>query len=639
MAQTYESARDVGRAPYARRYHRRPDELILHFADGVDIDAFFADPGCPVTPVTFAENAPRFASLFATGRRWVAAVEGDGDLRGLARDLEAGPDIDMATPVFEPRGDLDFAATPLPGEFLVLADDGRLDEVAAVLADLELHLVPGVGEHLPGGHALFRLAPDRLRDDGFTALGDVVAAHPAIRGVEHDWMQIQTFQAFPKDPPSEWRAKVVEQPNLERIGMRAAWARTGGGPGAPIVVVDSGFESDHPDLPLHHDTEYWLDVEKLWRTGSLVASNSTDPSDVFHGMQVAGIAGARTDNDVIGVAGVACGCGIVPVRVGGAPTAAQIAAGIGWSRRVAALSGGGIRVVNLSLTTAPTIAVIDAVEAAVADDLVLCAASGNIWVGADGGRTVGFPAVHDGVIGVGACDERGDARAVLTPPGAWQSRYGEGLDVVAPGVDLWTTDDRAPKAGFNLDGRLDDMYGTPKPTGDANGEYFARFGGTSGATPHVAGLASLILAQVPGMSAARLRHVISATCEQIGGLPYGARPRWSGAPAWTPECGHGLIQAAAALDDGHPSRTEALPIVAPRPDRTGTVPYEGRLGPGGGGVVRIYGDLALQTWIEVLAADIVDMEPLATGFLGDRVYVRRGAPVRRVVTRPMRAGR
>jgi subtilisin family serine protease len=91
---------------------------------------------------------------------------------------------------------------------------------------------------------------------------------------------------------------------------------------------------------------------------------------------------------------------------------------------------------------------------------------------------------------VGASDQS-DQRCVWD---AFQaSQFGPQLDVVAPGIDTWTTDRTGSGSGYN--NALDPAM---PPNGDNAGNYYSSFGGTSGATPHVAGLGGLLFSLYPG---------------------------------------------------------------------------------------------------------------------------------------------
>ena len=97
-------------------------------------------------------------------------------------------------------------------------------------------------------------------------------------------------------------------------------------------------------------------------------------------------------------------------------------------------------------------------------------------------------------------------------PKRWGSNYGNGLDVVAPGIEI--------------------------PTTDINGSYDMHFFGTSAACPHVAGVAALMLSANPDLTAQEVHDIINATATKL--------PNYSG--DWNSEVGYGLINAEAAVN-------------------------------------------------------------------------------------------
>jgi hypothetical protein len=123
------------------------------------------------------------------------------------------------------------------------------------------------------------------------------------------------------------------------------------------------------------------------------------------------------------------------------------------------------------------------------------------------------------------------------------SNYGTGLDVVAPGVSISTTD-RQGTLGYNQ-------------TAGAEGDYTS-VDGTSFAAPQVAGIAALILSVNPGLTLQQVRNIIESTTDKAGNYTYtlgaGERP----ALTWNNQMGYGRVNAFRALQ-------AALPITGTSP--------------------------------------------------------------------------
>ncbi len=102
----------------------------------------------------------------------------------------------------------------------------------------------------------------------------------------------------------------------------------------------------------------------------------------------------------------------------------------------------------------------------------------------------------------------------------WEkSNYGTGLDVVAPGTNIYTTD-RQGSDGYNNASGI-------------NGDYYSNFGGTSAAAPHVAGIAALILSVNPDLHGYQVGDYINNTA--------------SNNRVWNSQTGYGLVNAGTAV--------------------------------------------------------------------------------------------
>jgi len=267
------------------------------------------------------------------------------------------------------------------------------------------------------------------------------------------------------------------------------------GEGIVVAVVDSGV-TPGPD-----------GLNKVLR-GYDFFDDDNDPSDTdqdkatsgSHGTHVAGTVAQATNNGE-GVAGVAPGASILPVRVMGymaevgaiSSTNEIIAAGITWA------VDNGADVINLSLGSYTESQVIgDSLDYAYKNNVVVVAASGN------SGYTdvIAFPASHKTVISVGSVGP--DNR---TEPA--YSNTGKLLDIVAPGGDL-TVD-------MDNDGYED---GIVQETIVAGTHGYAFFQGTSMASPHVAAAAALLRAN--GLRTVdEVREALVQTADNIG-KTYGA---------------------------------------------------------------------------------------------------------------------
>lgn len=267
--------------------------------------------------------------------------------------------------------------------------------------------------------------------------------------------------------------------DMHALDIEEAWTLSTG-QGILVAVVDTGVSSRGEDTPHLVGGYDFVDGD-------------SNPDDIEgHGTHVAGTIAQATDNGK-GCVGMAPDASVLPVRVLGPY------GGDTWTvaRGIAYAVDEGADVINLSLGSAYGASVLeDAIDYAVAADVVVVAASGN-----ESASVVGYPAAYDGVIAVGATDQDGRV--------PFYSNGGSALDVVAPGSSI-----------------LQEYV-------DANSAGYAYLDGTSMASPHVAGLAALVLAA--GADPADVGHLITSTATDLG--PSG----------WDPESGYGQIDPVQAL--------------------------------------------------------------------------------------------
>lgn len=358
-------------------------------------------------------------------------------------------------------------------------------------------------------------------------VGEAIGRLKGAKGVRYAQPDyIVQADYVPDDPrlADQWG---LAQANGVDIGAKAAWDVTTGSPSVVVAVIDSGVMLDHPDLAaniwtnpdeiagngIDDDDDGYVDDVHGWD----FVDDDNDPSDENrHGTHVAGTIAAVGDNG-IGVAGVAYGSRILPLRMLNAGGSGLLSDGV---RALAYARAHGARVTNLSWTYSGAISqpLWDELESDAAGGMVVTAAAGN--QGFDADVTPMYPAAFDlpGIVSV----------AALGPDGTlpdFSNRGVASVDIAAPGVDILST-------WFN--GGYDTLTGT------------------SMAAPHVAGVAALLLSAHPGWTAAQVRDRLLET----------ARPR--GALFGVIGTG-GSLDAAAALGTGT-NRAPDVHITAPATD-------------------------------------------------------------------------
>ena len=279
------------------------------------------------------------------------------------------------------------------------------------------------------------------------------------------------------------------------------------GAGAKIAIVDTGYRASHPDLQGARFLPGYDFVDR-----DAVAQDGDG-----HGTHVLGIAGAGEGNGV-GVASVAPGATILPVRVlgnDGAGRVEDVVSGIDYA------VAQGADVINLSLgSEAPLLGIASEFNAAVDRALdagrVVVAAAGN-----DSLPLCGQPSGQGRLLCVGAVDRRAQHSSF--------SNFGVGLGLVAPGGS------GQPFSGENVLSTFVD------------GGY-REIAGTSQAAPHVAGVAALLVSKGVRGQAAVQRILATATDIGLDGPD--------------PLYGAGVVNARLAV--GAPSLRPA-PAAAPGP--------------------------------------------------------------------------
>ena len=345
--------------------------------------------------------------------------------------------------------------------------DVILDEYIIVFRD-SVKDVPGRTRQLAAAHGATVRFTYTSALKGFAArlpaaAVDALSRNPNVQSVESDQV---VRVAGTQSPVSNWGLDRIDQASLPLDGT---YSYPNAGAGVNIYIIDSGIRASHREF------------------GGRVVSGFTAINDgrgtddcYFHGTAVASTAGGLT-------VGVAKGATLWAVRMfdcNGSGSASALLSAVDWvtqNRRLPAVA-------NMSLNTANSPALNTAVANSIAAGVTYVVAAGNRAVDAcqyspgnlPASITVAASTKLDGQLGV--------------------SNFGSCVDLYAPGESI--------EQAYIING--DAAYG--------NGS------GTSAATPHVAGVAALILAANPGATPSQVAQMIkqSATPNVLSGLGPGS---------------------------------------------------------------------------------------------------------------------
>lgn len=349
------------------------------------------------------------------------------------------------------------------------------------------------------------------------------------------------------------------------------------GNGARIAVLDTGVDLDHPDLVANVDADL----------GRNCIDGGSPPEDGYgHGTHVAGTAVAPRNGS--GVVGVAPEARLVPVKMFTDSGSSSEAYALCALDHVVGLNGDAdtgndVDVVNMSWGesrswgSCETDALHGAICAAADAGIILVAGAGNSAANA---RTF-VPAAYPEVISVSAIADfdgipGGAAGCGFVPSLGWYecddtfaffSNYGTSVELMAPGVAVHST---WPGGGYEASS------------------------GTSMAAPHVAGVAALLVAAAPGISAADARAAMAAGGECPNGEAAnadgtdgcGGQGTWPDDPDSVPEpMVHALraVQVATAEPEA-----PAAPTLASATGGDGSVTLSWSTPPNGGSTITGY---------------------------------------------------
>jgi len=309
---------------------------------------------------------------------------------------------------------------------------------------------------------------------------------------------------------------------MDAINAPEAWDAGYQGAGAKVFILDNGIDAEHPDLSPNLNTDLCESfvTDEDW---------NIQPGEYFnHGTHVAGIV-AAADNS-FGVIGVATKAEIVAVKVlselTGSGKFSWINEGIVYA------AGQGADVINMSLGTIVNkngfyydedgniigkespkliqelkLALQRAINYAYKSGVTIVVAAGNDYMNADGnGSTIAILGDLNNVIAVS-----------VTAPEGWAYDQNTNLDVIASYSNTGRSliDIAAPGGDFDFP-KPSYYYDCVLSTGSGNTFYFGA--GTSMASPHVAGVAALIIGKYEGkISPQEVTKQLLKTADKLDG--------------------------------------------------------------------------------------------------------------------------
>lgn len=317
----------------------------------------------------------------------------------------------------------------------------------------------------------------------------------------------------------QWGLYNEDYPDAD-INIEEAWEATQGD-GVVVAVISDGIDFGHPDL---RDNRYSLNYEDN------AASSSS--SYMQNGTRYAGIIGAIHNNDV-GMHGVAPECKLMSVAFNffNGVSTHKIVTGILWAMN------NGADVICLPQNMPNDSLITEAIGVALNEGrngygCVLLAGSGNHL---DTSQDCQFPRSVDArIIIVGAamkCGARAQTGQCEHSPILWNSCYGDTLDIIAPGVSVFTT---AKSPNYP--------------------QYVNDFEGTEAACAHAAGIAALMLSVNPDLTAEAVDFIICKSAHKIRTDLYSyTKSVKHKISTWNNEVGYGFIDAAAAVELAMPT--------------------------------------------------------------------------------------
>jgi len=353
-----------------------------------------------------------------------------------------------------------------------------------------------------------KAVPDKI--DELKARAEVRFADPngRIHFLNAPYVPNDPLWENPDDNDEDPRTNVFEQFGPSKTGASYVWDVTQGD-GVIVCVIDTGIQAWHEDLEAN-----------MWINEGEIPDNDTDDDDngyiddIYgwdaygndpditdtgggsrHGTACAGVVAATMDNN-LGCTGMAPGAKLMGIRIGFTSSfVSQVVEGVQY-----AMDNGADIITMSFISSGDNDTMRNTMDAAYEAGLVLVAGAGN-----DEGQWVYYPCSWDNSVKVGATSPFGprwayapidEERLSYANGFGWGSTYGNGQELMAYGEHYITTY-----------GAAADRYW------DGEDDFF--FGGTSNATPMVAGAFALLKSYFPDETAEWYRIRMRETADDL----------------------------------------------------------------------------------------------------------------------------
>ncbi len=416
--------------------------------------------------------------------------------------FKVSPSSDVDVPAFEEGDDPEALFGEIPG-ILEIIDDYGVQRIHCPFRTQD-----------PGIQHTYKVEFEKNSDARTQALVEHLSGLEYVNYAE----PVQRFRSFynPNDVASE------QQWYLDSIKAFQAWDLNKGDPNTTIAIVDDAVQIDHPDLSdnIKENSDEQLDGTDTDGNGYVDDVNGWDAADqnndptppdshsyysftdqVFtHGTHTAGIASGVTDNGK-GIAGMGFNNAIIPVKTvsdnSNLPFGIEAGAeGIDYAIQAEA------DIISMSFGGQKDCTVINMLEVAHADSIVLIAAAGN-----NGNSDTLWPGGMEEVIAIGST-KRGDTVSDF-------SQYGTWLDLMAPGDSIYST-----------------LW-----VGSSQSHTYGKQAGTSMACPLTAGVAGLMLSHRWWAHPYEVRQCLKQGAKNIDSIN----------PSYIDSMGAGRLNAYASL--------------------------------------------------------------------------------------------